>query len=212
MRIYTRGGDKGTTSLIYGRRIRKDSGRVTAYGNVDEVNSVIGFAIGLLSNDLRFDDLRRMCERIQRDLFDVGRDLATPEDKREQTYVRDEDVTLVEQMIDLLDAENPPLARFVLPGGHLAAAAFHMARTVARRCERSIVSLEAEAGVQPAVPKYLNRLSDFLFVAARCINTRTQTEEPGVDFGAAKSSPLPAWAPRDKTQTDDGEARDEDGQ
>lgn len=186
MRIYTRGGDKGTTSLIYGRRIRKDSARVAAYGNVDEVNSVIGFALGLLPGEPQFEDIRLMCTRIQRDLFDVGRDLATPAEKQGEQNITEADVRLVEQMIDRLDAQNPTLKRFVLPGGHPAAAALHMARTVTRRCERSIVAIDVDGVIPAAVPKYINRLSDFLFVAARCVNTRTQTVEPGVDFNAQK--------------------------
>lgn len=190
MRIYTRGGDKGTTSLIYGRRTRKDSPRVAAYGEVDEVNAHIGMAMAFLQGDERFADLMAMCQRIQRDLFDVGRELATPEDKREATYVTQSDVDLVEQMIDQLDSENPPLQRFILPGGHAAAAAFHVARTVARRCERTIVHLQEVDPVVPEVGRYLNRLSDFLFVAARVVHSRTGAREPGVDFDAPKTNPL----------------------
>lgn len=190
MRIYTRGGDKGTTSLIYGRRIRKDAARVNAYGTVDEVNSAIGQGVALLPALSSYNDIRNMCERVQRDLFDIGRDLATPDDKRDAFYVTDEDVLLLEKMIDLLDAENAPLTRFVLPGGHPSSAAFHVARTTARRCERVIVSLQETETVQPVIQKYLNRLSDFLFVLARTVNTRTGTLEPGVDFNSEKTNPL----------------------
>lgn len=196
MKIYTRSGDEGQTSLIYGRRVDKDSLRVQCYGKVDEANSVIGMAVGLLgdpstaNHKADFSDLKRMCARIQRDLFDVGRDLATPEDKRDGFYIGQADVDLLEQMIDTLDAENAPLQRFVLPGGHAAAGAFHVARTVVREAERNVISLQKVEAVQPQLRKYLNRLSDFLFVTARLVNTRMGVEEPGVDFNAQKPNPF----------------------
>ncbi|KPV43684.1 cob(I)yrinic acid a,c-diamide adenosyltransferase [Alicyclobacillus ferrooxydans] len=189
MRIYTRGGDQGQTSLIYGRRIRKDDPKVEAYGNVDEANSCIGLAVAALPEGERFEDLRRMCRRIQRDLFDVGRDLATPEDKRDTFYVTDDDVTLLESMIDTLDKDNPPLTQFILPGGHAAGATFHFARTVTRRAERSLVTLQDTQHGAPVASKYLNRLSDFLFVAARTVNFRTATPEDTVDFAGVKPDP-----------------------
>jgi cob(I)alamin adenosyltransferase len=190
MKVYTRSGDEGKTSLIYGRRIDKDALRVHTYGLVDEANSSIGVALSLLPTEARFDDLRRFGERIQRDLFDVGRDLATPEDKRDATYIGQADVDMLEKMIDTIDAENPPLSRFVLPGGHPAAAALHLSRTVVRGAERMVVSLGKQEPVNPYLQKYLNRLSDLLFVMARVVNTRTQTVEPGVDFQAAKPNPF----------------------
>lgn len=192
MKIYTRSGDEGQTSLIYGRRVNKDSQRVGAYGTIDEANSVIGHAVSLLPTDDTFQDLQRYMARVQRDLFDVGRDLATPEDKRDGFFVNQADVDLLEQMIDELDKELAPLRRFVLPGGHPAAAAFHMARTVTRRAERAIVALQREEEVQPIIRKYLNRLSDLLFVVARVVNHRTGTEEPSVDFQADKQNPFEA--------------------
>jgi cob(I)alamin adenosyltransferase len=190
MKIYTRSGDEGQTSLIYGRRIGKDSLRVTAYGTVDEANSTIGVAVAHIASDPRFSDIVRFSERVQRDLFDVGRDLATPEDKRDGFYISQADVDLLERMIDTLDAETPPLRQFVLPGGHPAAAAFHLARTVVRRAERCIVALERKEPVQPIIRKYLNRLSDLLFIMARVVNTRSAVAEPGVDFQAAKPNPF----------------------
>ncbi len=197
MKIYTRSGDEGQTSLIFGRRIDKDALRVQCYGKVDEANSTIGLALALLPSgtvtrekDLSFADVMHMGERVQRDLFDVGRDLATPEEKREGFYVSQEDVNLLERMIDVLDAENPALTRFVLPGGHPAAAAFHAARTVVREAERHVVTLQKTEVVQPYLRKYLNRLSDLLFVMARVVNTRTTTAEPGVDFDAPKPNPF----------------------
>ncbi|MCF8563448.1 cob(I)yrinic acid a,c-diamide adenosyltransferase [Alicyclobacillus tolerans] len=190
MKIYTRSGDTGQTSLIYGRRVDKDSLRVQSYGMVDEANSAIGLALSLLPAEPGFDDLRRFGTRIQRDLFDVGRDLATPEDKREGFFVGEEDIAVLERIIDVLDAANPPLTRFVLPGGHPAAAAFHVARTSARAAERQIVALQKTESVPIAIAKYLNRLSDLLFVAARTVNTRVGAVEPGVDFGAEKPDPF----------------------
>lgn len=190
MKIYTRSGDKGETSLIYGRRIAKDALRVQTYGTVDETNSVIGVAISLLPVDETFRTVRTACVRIQRDLFDVGRDLATPQDKRDGFFIDQPDVDMLEQLVDLFDAELPALTRFVLPGGHPAAAAFHHARTVARTAERQVVSLQKQEDVSPHLGKYMNRLSDLLFVLARVVNHRTQTEEPGVDFQAEKPSPF----------------------
>jgi cob(I)alamin adenosyltransferase len=187
MKIYTRSGDNGETSLIYGRRVPKDALRVDTYGTFDEVNSVIGMAVALLPDD-GFADVQQACRRLQRDLFDVGRDLATPEDKRDGFYVSKEDVDVLEKLIDTFDAQTPPLRQFVLPGGAPAAAAFHQARTVARRAERRVVELERTEAVQPWVRKYLNRLSDLLFVVARLTNARMQVEEPGVDFQGEKPS------------------------
>jgi cob(I)alamin adenosyltransferase len=190
MRIYTRSGDAGETSLIYGRRVGKDSLRVNVYGTVDEANSAIGLAVSLLPGEPAFADLRRYGERVQRDLFDVGRDLATPEDKRDGFFVAETDVATVERMIDELEKGNPPLTRFVLPGGHPAAAAFHLARTIVRRAERTIVALERSEPVNPVIRKYLNRLSDLLFVMARSVNVRAGVPEPGVDFQAEKFDPF----------------------
>lgn len=191
MKIYTRSGDTGKTSLIYGRRIEKDAARVEAYGTVDECNSAIGFAVALLPVDAAFDDLRRICVRLQRDLFDVGRDLATPEDKRDGFYVEQKDIDLLEHVIDCLDCETPPLTQFVLPGGHVSAAAFHVARTTTRHAERLVVTVQKQETVSPMIQKYLNRLSDLLFVMARVVNARTQTPEPTVNFQSEKPEPYP---------------------
>ncbi|GMA60291.1 cob(I)yrinic acid a,c-diamide adenosyltransferase [Alicyclobacillus fastidiosus] len=185
MRIYTRGGDKGETSLIYGRRIAKDHLRVETYGAVDEANAVLGVAAANLT-DAGALDLCSILTRVQRDLFDVGRDLATPEEKRADHYVTGGDVALLERLIDDLDARLPPLTRFVLPGGTPAAAHLHHARTVVRRAERRVVSLAKEGVSLPIVQQYLNRLSDLLFVLARTVNHRLQHDEPGVDFQAPK--------------------------
>jgi len=190
MKIYTRSGDAGKTSLIYGRRVDKDALRVQAYGTVDEANSAIGLAIACLPPDATFNDLRQIGVRLQRDLFDVGRDLATPEDKRDGFIVQQTDVELLETIIDQFDAGLTPLTRFVLPGGHMAAAAFHGARTITRHAERLVVTVQKQEPVSPTLQKYLNRLSDLLFVLARVVNARTKVEEPGVDFQAPKPSPF----------------------
>jgi len=189
-KIYTRSGDQGETSLIYGRRIAKDALRVQSYGVVDEANSVLGLALSLVPSDSNFADVYQFGMRVQRDLFDVGRDLATPEDKRDGFFIGQEDINILEQMIDTLSAELPPLTQFILPGGHPAAAAFHHARTVTRSAERMVVALERLEPVQAYIRKYLNRLSDLLFVLARVVNHRTGVEEPGVDFKSEKRNPF----------------------
>lgn len=193
MKLYTKTGDTGQTSLIYGRRIAKDDLRVETYGTIDEANSVIGLAVAALGDDARMADLVRVCLRVQRDLFDVGRDLATPPEKRQVAYVTEERVTLLEQVIDRLDGETPALSQFILPGGALAAAHLHHARTVVRRGERLCVSLlrrtndaadHAQEALNPHLRSYLNRLSDLLFAMARAVNHRLSIQEPAVDFAA----------------------------
>ncbi|RIV29214.1 cob(I)yrinic acid a,c-diamide adenosyltransferase [Alicyclobacillaceae bacterium I2511] len=190
MKIYTRSGDAGQTSLIYGHRVDKDALRVQAYGTVDEANSSIGLAIALLPEETSYVDLHSYLTRVQRDLFDVGRDLATPEDKRDGLFITADDVNLLEQIIDRVESENTPLHQFVLPGGHPAAAALHHTRTVTRRAERMVVALSRQETVSADLQKYLNRLSDLLFVLARCVNRRTNWQEPGVDFQSQKTNPL----------------------
>ncbi|WKL22803.1 cob(I)yrinic acid a,c-diamide adenosyltransferase [Agrobacterium tumefaciens] len=172
-KIYTRTGDKGTTALVSGPRRLKHDLRVEAYGTVDEANSAIGVA-RLHTGGM--EKLDAMLFRIQNDLFDLGADLATPETDEPPAYeplrIVDSQVTRLENEIDDLNATLEPLTSFVLPGGNAAAANLHMARTICRRAERLMVELsvtEAEI-VSPAAIKYANRLSDFLFVAARFAN------------------------------------------
>ena len=175
-RIYTRTGDDGTTGLGTGERVRKDSERVTAYGTVDEANAAIGMArIHLTPADAVVD---AMLLRIQNDLFDLGADLCVPDRGETLPYeplrITSGQATRLEQEIDTLNAELSPLNSFVLPGGSPAAAALHVARTVARRAERLIVELKAVPGEpvsEPAIT-YVNRLSDFLFVASRYVNDK----------------------------------------
>lgn len=184
VRIYTRSGDDGKTSLVFGRRIGKDSLRVDTYGTVDEANSAVGAAVALLRGRSagNWGDVIAALERVQRELFDVGRELATPEEKREGSFVTDEHVLGLEKHIDRWEDELPPLTRFILPGGDPAAAMLHLARTICRRAERRVVALAQEEPVADSVRRYLNRLSDFLFVAARVVNHRLGVQEPAVDF------------------------------
>ena len=172
-RIYTRTGDDGTTALGSGERRLKSDLRIASYGTVDETNAAIGVARLATAGDDRLDP---MLARIQNDLFDLGADLATPPapDEAEGARLRltNAQVERLEREIDALNAALTPLRSFVLPGGTPAAAALHVARTVCRRAERLIVDLvhhENEAVGAPAL-HYVNRLSDFLFVAARCAN------------------------------------------
>jgi cob(I)alamin adenosyltransferase len=172
-KIYTRTGDKGTTALVSGPRRLKHDLRVEAYGTVDETNSAIGVA-RLHTSGL--EKLDAMLFRIQNDLFDLGADLATPETDEPPAYeplrIVESQVIRLENEIDDLNATLEPLTSFVLPGGNAAAANLHLARTICRRAERLMVELsvtEAEI-VSPAALKYANRLSDFLFVAARFAN------------------------------------------
>ncbi|KEO81250.1 cob(I)yrinic acid a,c-diamide adenosyltransferase [Tumebacillus flagellatus] len=185
MKIYTKSGDKGETSLIYGHRVPKDAVRVETYGTIDEANSMIGLGMSYLREvTFRTDDLQQQLLTIQRDLFDLGRDLATPVEKIQENgyHVQSKHVEQLESFIDGFDAEVPPLTRFILPGGHKAAAALQTARTIARRAERVAVTLGKNETVNPEVQRYLNRLSDYLFVVARAINHRAGTNEPEVNF------------------------------
>lgn len=172
-KIYTRTGDDGTTALVSGPRRHKHDLRVEAYGTIDETNSTIGVA---RLHTVATPDLDAMLLRIQNDLFDLGADLAAPETGEVLPYeplrVIEEQVVRLEHEIDQLNAGLDPLKSFILPGGTPAAAHLHLARTVARRAERIMVELsrcEGETVGAPAL-KYINRLSDFLFVAARFAN------------------------------------------
>jgi cob(I)alamin adenosyltransferase len=161
-RIYTRTGDDGTTGLGDGARVRKDDARVEAYGTVDEANSAIG--IVLAATGLPADVTRCLVE-IQHDLFDLGGELCIPGTQ----VIREERVAALETVLDRFNEPLPALKDFILPGGGPAAAACHLARTIVRRAERRVWTLAASETVNPAVPKYLNRLSDLLFVIARVL-------------------------------------------
>ncbi|HLN62082.1 MAG TPA: cob(I)yrinic acid a,c-diamide adenosyltransferase [Symbiobacteriaceae bacterium] len=182
MKIYTRTGDAGQTSLRWGERVAKDALRVEAYGTVDEANAFIGMALAQLPPGAA--ELQAMLTRIQRELFDVGADLAVPpnKEKGEQPKVQPAMVEALEQEIDSLEAGLAPLRTFILPGGTAAAAALHTARTVSRRAERRVVTLMGSEPVDPVLLKYLNRLSDFLFVAARAANKAAGADDIKVEW------------------------------
>jgi len=175
VKIYTRTGDAGETSLVGRRRVRKDDPLVDAYGEVDELNAWLGLvrASGLP------DDMGAQLAHIQRDLFALGAQLADPGEKLSpkvtKAIVSDEDVARLEQSIDTFEAELPQLRSFILAGGSAAGAALHVARTVCRRAERRMVSLDPV--VDPVLLRYVNRLSDLLFVMARVANHRTAVPE-----------------------------------
>jgi cob(I)alamin adenosyltransferase len=172
VKVYTRRGDSGETDLFGGERVGKDHLRVEAYGAVDELNAALGVA-GAASSQA---DVRALVETLQARLFDLGAELATPEAERRektgQTGPTAADVEELERRIDAFEAELAPLKRFVLPGGSAAAAAFHVARTVCRRAERRAVALGRSEPLEPLPVRFLNRLSDLLFVIARVENRR----------------------------------------
>ena len=171
--IYTKTGDEGDTGLFGGGRVPKDHPRVAAYGDVDELNSAIGVARATAPVEF----LDPVLEAIQRDLFSLGGHLATPDPEKvakalEKAELGEGRVFEFERLIDEADRELPPLRAFVLPAGTPKAAALHLARTVCRRAERSVVHLSRESQVPPLFVVYLNRLSDFLFTLARLANHR----------------------------------------
>jgi cob(I)alamin adenosyltransferase len=169
-RIYTKTGDTGDTALGDGRRVPKDDARVAAYGDVDELNAALGLLLAQVPDLVE----RSLVQSIQNDLFDVGGDLCIPPTADEQPgqklRVTAAQATRLEAVIDRLNADLAPLTSFILPGGSPAAAWCHLARTVCRRAERSIVTLMRTEPVNPQVLVYLNRLSDLLFVLARALN------------------------------------------
>ena len=175
MKIYTRTGDDGDTSLFDGTRVKKSDARVDAYGEIDELNAWLG-----LAGASRLDpDLDSEIVHIQRDLFALGAQLADPANKIADRVTKatlgDDDVVRLERLIDRLEMELPPLRRFILAGGTPAGAALHAARTVCRRAERRMVSLEPR--VDAMLLRYVNRLSDLLFVLARAVNHRAGMPE-----------------------------------
>jgi cob(I)alamin adenosyltransferase len=175
VKLYTRTGDAGETSLFDGTRVKKDDARIEAYGEVDELNACIGLARAFDANGT-FD---AVLGQIQRDLFALGAQLADPGERLAarvtKAVLADADVTRIERLIDQLEAEVPPLRRFILAGGAPAGAAIHVARTVCRRAERRMVRLDP--AVDAVLLRYVNRLSDLLFVLARVVNHRAGAAE-----------------------------------
>jgi len=170
MKIYTKTGDKGETSLVYGVRVSKADMLVEAYGTCDEANSFIGLALSHM-DPINSQQIKEICDvfkKVQTDLFHVGAELATPKDKEVKWKIAKSDIDYLEEIIDMWDKEVPPLTNFILPGGHVAGATFHTARTIVRRAERRAVAIGEN--VNPHVVAYLNRLSDLLFVTARYVN------------------------------------------
>ena len=168
MKIYTKTGDDGTTGLQGGTRVLKSNLRIRAYGAVDEINAMIGI---ILSSKID-DDIATMLIKIQNDLFVVGSDLSNPNLSNKKNRVTLEMVETLEKNIDMLEKELPQITNFILPGGNKIASQLHLARTITRRAETNVISLDEKEKVNDECKKYLNRLSDLLFVIARTINKK----------------------------------------
>jgi len=186
LKIYTKTGDEGETGLWGGLRVGKDAARVHAYGTVDECNAAIGVARAAMGALPELGDLDMVLARIQDQLFVVGADLATPGAAASIPRVGPDEIAFLEQTIDAIDGELEPLRQFILPGGTLAAAHLHLARTVCRRAERALVALAREEQIGQYVGVYLNRLSDCLFVLARAANARAGV--PDVPWNSPRRS------------------------
>lgn len=176
MKIYTKTGDKGTTSLFGGKRVEKDNLRIDTYGTIDELNAFIGAAV----SEINDKELKEVLENIQLDLFTLGSDLATP-DENNITFavprVDENFVKKLEESIDKFTDKLPPLKNFILPGGSKGSSLLHLARTVCRRGERAVVTLQKNEKIGENILVYLNRLSDLLFVLARYANLVTNTPD-----------------------------------
>lgn len=172
MKIYTKTGDDGTTALLGGERVRKNSLRVECYGTVDEVNSVLGLAL----TEIETQDIGSLINEIQNKLFTIGGELATPENKSSINKVRlvNDDILLLENSIDKYEERLEPLKQFILPGGTKGASLLHLARSVCRRAERLVTLLSKNEKISDLILIYLNRLSDLLFVLARYENSINQ--------------------------------------
>lgn len=168
MKIYTKTGDDGTTGVQGGSRVSKSNPRIIAYGAVDEINSSLGI---ILSNTLD-NDISELLTKIQNDLFVAGSDLSNPDIVTSKNRITSEMVEYLESKIDQFEKELTPITKFILPGGHPIASQVHFARTVTRRAETMVIALSEKENVNAECKKYLNRLSDLLFVLARVINKR----------------------------------------
>ena len=179
MKIYTRTGDKGQTSLYKGGRVPKDAPRLEAYGTLDELNSMLGLGLAHLPQAGDWaDHVAGEVRRVQKDLFNLGAQLATLGTDKPAWHATAEDVAALEAAIDRMDAELAPMTTFLLPGGHPAGATFHVARTIARRAERAIVGVQRDEALDPVIMADVNRLSDYLFVLARYVNLKLDRPEP----------------------------------
>lgn len=179
MNIYTKTGDGGMTGVI-GGRVPKDDARVEAYGTIDELNSYVGLAVRCASDSSADDDLAARLLDIQHELFDCGSDLSYLSAAGRPFKVTPDRVEALESDIDRLQGELAPLSRFILPGGTMLSGWLHVCRTVCRRAERRVVTLAKTSDINPEVIRYLNRLSDFFFVAARVANARAGS--PDVEY------------------------------
>lgn len=178
MKVYTRTGDAGETSII-GGRVPKDDPRIEAYGTIDELNSFVGQAV-CLAKEVDFEELYLQLVRIQHELFDCGSDLAYARPREDKLKVSAELVDRLEAWLDAFEEKNPPLERFILPGGSALSSSLHVCRTVCRRAERLTVTLQRTTEINPEVRRYLNRLSDYFFVAARAANVHAGV--PDVEY------------------------------
>ncbi|MEY3834254.1 MAG: hypothetical protein RLZZ130_1732 [Pseudomonadota bacterium] len=174
-KIYTRTGDDGTTGLVDGSRVSKTNARLHAIGEVDETNSALGVAVQALAADEGETPLVAELRRIQNDLFDLGADIATPGEGFEpspmELRIVSSQVEWLEAAIDKANEQLPPLTSFILPGGSVAAAHMHMARAISRRAERALVAASLDVSINPQALNYINRLSDYLFVLCRLMNS-----------------------------------------
>ena len=168
MKIYTKSGDQGETGLIGGVRVAKDDHRIRTYGTLDELNAILGM---ILADASLAQEIRVRILRIQGELFQLGAELATPRNKRSlSALIEASHVSALESEIDVMEASLSPLKTFILPGGTMASSQVHFARTVSRRAERELITLNRAEPCRPVVLQYLNRLSDYLFVTARYVN------------------------------------------
>jgi cob(I)alamin adenosyltransferase len=181
MKIYTRTGDRGETGLIGGKRVPKNDPRIVAYGCVDELNANVGLVISLLKNKKIFSDLIDILILIQNELFIVGSDLANPnhsvENEHKTPRVQEKMALHLESVIDRFEEELKPITFFIMPGGSIEASSVHITRSIARRTETAVAVVSKEQIINPAILIYLNRLSDFLFIAARVVNKRLGIED-----------------------------------
>lgn len=173
MNLYTKNGDDGSTGLFGGDRVKKNDPRVTAYGEVDELNAVIGTVIASCDDEPTNKKLRH----IQSELFTLGAQLATPDNQKSSTTINNKHIQQLENWIDEAVAQVEEMKNFILPGGTVVAAGLHLARTVCRRAERATVTLSQQQSVEPKTIIYMNRLSDFLFAQARYANKRDGVED-----------------------------------